>query len=70
MNGQNRKEINYRDFVQPTGLAIDFNMNQTVYFCDFRADRIGTFGWDGSNVRILASADMLRKSDYHEFHDD
>ena len=62
MNGRNRKEIEFRDFVQPTGLAIDFNSNQTVYFCDFRADRIGFFGWDGLNVRVLASSDALRKS--------
>ncbi|XP_072033484.1 low-density lipoprotein receptor-related protein-like isoform X2 [Amphiura filiformis] len=60
MNGQRRREIEYRGFVQPTGLTIDFNSNQTVYFCDQKADIIGYFGWDGQNVRILAQSFQLR----------
>ena len=61
MNGFQRKEINYNAFIQPTSLAIDFHNNQTVYYCDQKADVIGFFGWDGENVRILVQAYQMRK---------
>ena len=41
---------------QPTGLTVDYTGNNTVYWCDSRADKIGYITYDGSRFAILQTA--------------
>ncbi|XP_033629026.1 low-density lipoprotein receptor-related protein 2-like [Asterias rubens] len=56
MNGEYMTPINVAaaKLYKPTGLAVDYTGNDTVYWCDSGADMIGYITYDGSLFRVIA----------------
>ena len=74
MNGENMRPITTatRKLAQPTSLSIDYTSNDTVYWCDSRADMIGYITYDGSLFRIIAqggqSVDLFHSNPHTGMH--
>ncbi|XP_071943214.1 low-density lipoprotein receptor-related protein 2-like [Antedon mediterranea] len=60
MDGSNRMQVENIRIVEPTGLAIDFANDGTVYWCDIKENTIESMAYDGSNRMLLASGSNLR----------
>ena len=56
MNGEYMTPVNVAaaKLYKPTGLAVDYTGNDTVYWCDSGADMIGYITYDGSLFRVIA----------------
>ena len=61
MNGDNWTPIQAAagKLAAPTGLSVDYAGNDTVYWCDSRADKIGYITYDGTRFAIIAERGTL-----------
>jgi len=55
MNGQNRTILAQTRLGNPTGISIDYYMNNRIFWCDHKESVIESMNADGSD-RILVSA--------------
>jgi hypothetical protein len=53
MNGDNQKLLLNSSLDFPTGLAIDFQMNGRIYWCDEKISSIGTMKFDGTDMHFV-----------------
>ncbi|XP_033127863.1 low-density lipoprotein receptor-related protein 2-like [Anneissia japonica] len=60
MDGTNRHTIADGRIVQPTGLAIDFANDGTVYWCDAKENTIESIAYDGTNRKLLKYGSELQ----------
>ena len=62
MNGQNRTILVDTRLGNPTGITIDFFMNDRVYWCDSKENVIESINPDGSNrLLVVPSGEFLKK---------
>jgi hypothetical protein len=53
MTGENRVTLVSARLGQPTGLAIDYQMNHRVYWCDSKENVIESMKYDGTDRAIV-----------------
>lgn len=52
MDGSKPRTI-AQEILEPTGLAIDYSRNDSVYFCDRKHNKIEVMNWDGSGRKSV-----------------
>ena len=70
MNGQNRTVLVESRLGNPTGLTIDYYMNDRLYWCDNKENIIESMNPDGSDrVVVVRAGNILKQlSCYHGSH--
>ena len=70
MNGQNRTVLVESRLGNPTGLTIDYYMNDRLYWCDNKENIIESMNPDGSDrVVVVRAGNILKQlSCYHGNH--
>ena len=59
MNGWNQTVLVSTNINQPTGLTIDYHMNHRIFWCDSKANIIGSMKSDGTDRIIVRSGSSL-----------
>ncbi|ESO82185.1 hypothetical protein LOTGIDRAFT_170222, partial [Lottia gigantea] len=65
MNGDQRKVLVNSNLVYPTGITIDYFMNDRIYWCDYKSNVIETMKYDGTDRHIV-----IKKGIYKPFNID
>ncbi|XP_071822844.1 low-density lipoprotein receptor-related protein 2-like isoform X2 [Apostichopus japonicus] len=59
MDGSKPRTI-AEEILEPTGLAIDYSRNDSVYFCDRKHNKIEVMNWDGSGRKSVYQGEQLK----------